>query len=96
MVILIKLFKFNEDNTKLVFPGVILKKLQIEDIPFNPGNINSWIRFIQFHFADIIKKEGNKIRWQVYLMGGNPSWIQYFPGIDNKGKPLSVKEYGVI
>ena len=29
-------------------------------------------------------------------MGGNPSWIQYFPGIDNKGKPLSVKEYGVI
>lgn len=99
MTILIKMFRVDPESRKMSFPGKIVMKIPNEDITldFDYTNPDKCASFIKLTCKDILKKNNREmLRWQVCRLGGNPPFIQYFPGYDTEGNTLSVKDYGII
>jgi hypothetical protein len=96
MTIIVMLFDLNEDKTNIKVPGTVIAKVKEEKLGFDYTNPNNWIIFVRKHFSQILKQYGNSVRWSIYRLGGNPSYINYFPGYNRQAKQISIFERGKI
>lgn len=86
-------FNLNENKTNIKVPGTYVAKLREEKLGFDYTNPNNWVIFIRKHFKELLS---NDVRWSIYRLGGNPSYINYFPGYTRQAKQISIFERGKI